>query len=368
MAKPKSAVENMAIAAGFWRGRRVLLTGHTGFKGSWLLLWLQQLGAEVHGFALAPEQPQGLFQAAQLASLLASECIADIAQPAAIHDYVQAVQPQLVFHLAAQPLVRESYRHPLSTFASNVMGTANLLEALRPLTSLRAVLVISSDKCYQNQSWPWGYRETDKLGGHDPYSASKACQELVLSSYRASFYAGRAQPQLATARAGNVIGGGDWSPERLLPDAMRALQTGQSLLLRAPDSIRPWQHVLDCLHGYLLLMQALGSVDGAAFAQAWNFGPAADDKLSVRQLITQLARHCDPDLQWTEASAAPHLQEADLLLLDSSLARSRLGWRPCWTAQQAIAYSADWFAAQRAGQDMRSISLQQLADFTAAIA
>ncbi|AVO55023.1 CDP-glucose 4,6-dehydratase [Ectopseudomonas mendocina] len=349
----------MAVSAAFWAGRRVLLTGHTGFKGGWLALWLQELGAEVCGYALpAPAEPS-LWQVAHLAERVPGT-LADIRDAQRVAEAVAAFRPEVVLHLAAQPLVRESYRAPADTYATNVMGTANLLEALRRCDSVRAVLVVTSDKCYENREWLWPYRESDGLGGHDPYSSSKACVELLCASWRESFLR-ESGIALATARAGNVIGGGDWSSDRLLPDILRAWQAGQSLTLRYPKAVRPWQHVLEPLHGYLRLAQALVE-QGEAVASAWNFGPDNEGLVSVGELVERLAQRWPGQAPWTvEANGQPH--EAGLLALDSSQARARLGWRPRWTLQLAIERTLDWHQAWQAGEDMQTFSRAQIAAY-----
>jgi len=349
----------MAVNAAFWAGRRVLLTGHTGFKGGWLALWLQELGAEVYGYALpAPVEPS-LWQVARLAERVPGT-LADIRDAQRVAEVVAAFRPEVVLHLAAQPLVRESYRVPADTYATNVMGTVNLLDALGRSDSVRAVLVVTSDKCYENREWLWPYRESDGLGGHDPYSSSKACVELLCASWRESFLR-ESGVALATARAGNVIGGGDWSVDRLLPDILRAWQAGQSLTLRFPQAVRPWQHVLEPLHGYLRLAQALVE-QGQAVASAWNFGPDNEGLVSVGELVQRLAQYWPGQAPWTvEATGQPH--EAGLLALDSSQARARLGWRPLWTLQQAIERTLDWHQAWQAGEDMQTFSRTQIAAY-----
>jgi len=349
----------MAVNAAFWAGRRVLLTGHTGFKGGWLALWLQELGAEVYGYALpAPVEPS-LWQVARLAERVPGT-LADIRDAQRVAEVVAAFRPEVVLHLAAQPLVRESYRAPADTYATNVMGTVNLLDALGRSDSVRAVLVVTSDKCYENREWLWPYRESDGLGGHDPYSSSKACVELLCASWRESFLR-ESGVALATARAGNVIGGGDWSVDRLLPDILRAWQAGQSLTLRFPQAVRPWQHVLESLHGYLRLAQALVE-QGQAVASAWNFGPDNEGLVSVGELVQRLAQYWPGRAPWTvEATGQPH--EAGLLALDSSQARARLGWRPLWTLQQAIERTLDWHQAWQAGEDMQTFSRTQIAAY-----
>ncbi|MFV1365625.1 CDP-glucose 4,6-dehydratase [Mycolicibacterium elephantis] len=322
---------------GAYRGRRVLVTGHTGFKGSWLCLWLQALGAQVSGVALDPPSEPSHWG---LLKLSLDDDRVDIRDEAALRRVFAARRPEMVFHLAAQPLVRRSYHEPAATWATNVMGTVNVLEAVRHTPDVRAVVVVTTDKCYENREWPWAYREHDRLGGHDPYSASKAGTELAAASYRRALLQHPSAPLLATARGGNVIGGGDWSEDRLIPDLVRAVSAGRPLAIRAPHSTRPWQHVLDCLSGYLLLGQRLLAGDTHC-AEAWNFGPDGDGNRRVEQVVEELARAW-PQLEWHVATGpAPH--EAGLLQLDSAKAKAQLGWRPVWTVEKAIRHTADWY-------------------------
>lgn len=320
-------------------GKRVLLTGHTGFKGSWLALWLHELGAEVTGIALAPETQPNHWE---LLKLPIDGRRLDIRDISALQRVFNEKQPEIVFHLAAQPLVRRSYRAPLETWSTNVMGTANVLEACRNQPSVRAVVAITTDKCYENREWPWGYRESDRLGGHDPYSASKAGAELVVASYRSAFFNSDTAPLLATARAGNVIGGGDWSEDRLIPDLIRALEKNQSLEIRSPQATRPWQHVLESLSGYLLLGQKLHRGD-KAFAEAWNFGPEPEGNRTVAEVLGKLGREWG-SLRW-HVTEQPQPHEATLLYLDSAKARSLLRWLPVWNLDTTLAKTADWFRA-----------------------
>lgn len=340
----------------FWEGRRVFLTGHSGFKGGWLALWLNALGARVAGFSLPPVTRPSLYEVARVAEHTVSQ-FADIRQPDVLGRAMEAFAPEVVFHLAAQPLVRESYRNPVETYATNVMGTVHLLEAVRGCPSVRAVVVVTTDKCYENQEWPWPYREQDSLGGHDPYSSSKACVELLCSAWRSSWLAEQGVA-LATARAGNVLGGGDWSAERLVPDILRAWQAGEPLVLRYPQATRPWQHVLDPLQGYLLLAQSLVE-HGADFAGAWNFGPDASGIVNVQALVEQLAHYWPEPVRWSvDAAEQPH--EAGLLALDSSKARQRLGWSPRWPMEKTLVRTLDWHLAWQRGQDMQQFSLEQI--------
>ncbi|WP_374660034.1 CDP-glucose 4,6-dehydratase [Inhella sp.] len=346
-------MENLAIL----KGRRVLLTGHTGFKGGWLALWLSQLGAEVHGFALAPNTQPSLFEVARVRETMASHTVADLRDREAVAACVTQVQPELLLHLAAQPLVRESYRDPLATWATNVQGTAHVLDALRASGSCRAVVVITTDKVYENREWEHPYRENDPLGGHDPYSASKAACELLVQSYRQSFLAAQGC-RVASARAGNVIGGGDWAADRLLPDVLKALDEGRPVPLRHPHSTRPWEHVLEPLSGYLRL--AAGLLAGEpGLETAWNFGPEAGDALPVARIVEQLGAQ-------SAVQPGEHPHEAGRLELDIARARHRLHWTPRWRLPQALAATLQWHQAWRAGQDMQAFSLLQIQDFESA--
>lgn len=349
----------MALNPAFWQGRRVLLTGHTGFKGGWLALWLRELGAEVFGYALEASTTPSLWQAARLAERVPGR-IADIRDAEALSRDLLAFRPEIVLHLAAQPLVRESYRAPADTYGVNLMGTLNLLEAVRQCETVRAVVVVTTDKCYENREWVWPYREQDALGGVDPYSSSKACVELLCASWRDSFLRARGVA-LATARAGNVLGGGDWSPERLIPDALAAWQRGETLTLRYPQATRPWQHVLEPLQGYLLLAQALVE-RGDGVAEAWNFGPDASGVAPVGEVVEQLARLWPGCPGWT-ASGEVQPHEAGLLTLDSSKARQRLGWRPNGSLEQTLERTLAWHQAWQAGQDMQAFTRAQIAAF-----
>jgi CDP-glucose 4,6-dehydratase len=325
---------------GAFVGQTVFLTGHTGFKGGWLALWLSRLGARVHGFALPPVTEPSLYHLASVRTNLESETLGDVRSYDALQRAIAEAKPRLVFHMAAQALVRPSYGDPLGTWSTNVMGTAHVLEAVRHCPSVRAVVVVTTDKCYENQEWLWGYRETDSLGGHDPYSSSKAGAELVVQSYRRSFFADQG-PAIASARAGNVIGGGDWSENRLIPDAVRAVTRRQLLPIRSPHATRPWQHVLESLHGYLLLGAGLlrGQPD---FATAFNFGPDALDNRSVAEVMTEL-KNCWDEVNW-EAMPDPNApHEANFLYLDSSKARRIIGWQPQWNLRRALTETAYWY-------------------------
>ncbi len=344
----------------FWRGRRVLLTGHTGFKGAWFALWLSRLGARVTGIALPPVTTPNLFSLAEIASLIDSHEI-DIHDPTAVAACVEAADPEVVFHLAAQALVRASYRDPLGTFATNVLGTANLLEALRPLQQLRVVVAITTDKVYQNLDHAFPYRETDALGGHDPYSASKAAAELVIASYRDAFLAGRGVA-VASGRAGNVIGGGDWSEDRLIPDAVRAWSTDQPLAIRRPQATRPWQHVLEPLAAYLRLAERLWQQP--ALAGAYNFGPHTHEAATVRRVI-ELAQtaYGGGTIHWGDGAEGPH--EAGWLALEVAKARTQLGINPRWTLAQSVERTLGWYRRQAEGVSARDLCDADIADFVA---
>lgn len=341
---------------GFWRGRRVLVTGHTGFKGSWLTLILGNAGAVVHGYALAPPTEPNLFTVANAASALATHATDDIRNAERLERALSAAAPEVVFHLAAQPLVRYSYREPLETYAVNVMGTANLLECVRRCTSVRAVVNVTTDKCYENKEWSWGYRENEPLGGRDPYSSSKACAELVTAAFRDSYLAARGVG-VATARAGNVIGGGDWATDRLIPDFLRAADAAAPLDVRFPAAVRPWQHVLESLSGYMLLAEQLAT-PGNSLAGAWNFGPSDEDARPVSWVLDYL-RHRVAGTSWRDVRG-DHPHEAGYLKLDSSKARTQLGWRPRWPLAKALDMTLEWHRAWREGGDMHAVCLSQI--------
>lgn len=344
----------------FWRGRRVLLTGHTGFKGGWLALWLQRLGAELTGVSLEPATTPNLFGLAQIADGLDSR-ICDIRDAEALMNIVRQVQPEIVLHLAAQPLVRVSYRDPQATFSTNIMGTAHVLEALRGLASVKVAVVVTTDKVYRNLEYAYPYREEDSLGGHDPYSASKAASEIVVASYRDAFLAGQGVA-VATARAGNVIGGGDWSEDRLIPDAARAWQAGKPLEVRRPEAIRPWQHVLEPLAGYLKLAEHLWTKP--ELAGAFNFGPETSEAATVREVVG-LARtaYGSGDILYGNGSEGPH--EAAWLTLEIAKARAELGVRPRWSLAQAVARTMRWYQQQHEGADTRLLCEAEIAAYEA---
>ncbi|MGD0677432.1 MAG: CDP-glucose 4,6-dehydratase [Polyangiaceae bacterium] len=349
-------VEDLGVTAPFWRGRRVLLTGITGFKGGWLALWLRQLGATVTGISLPPPTSPSLFEVARVGAAAEWNDL-DVRDGVAVSDRVAACEPEVAFHLAAQPLVRASYEMPVATFDTNVLGTVHVLEALRSAASLRCVVVVTTDKCYENREWPWPYRESDALGGHDPYSSSKACAELVTSAYYRSFFKHR-RVGVATARAGNVIGGGDWARDRLVPDMVAAMVARQPVVVRNPESSRPWQHVLEPLSGYLQLAER-AATEPDAYSDAWNFGPNADAVRPVAELVDRICSLWGDGARWHSTDAAqPH--EAKLLALDASKAHARLGWRPRLSLPETLAWTVAWYKAFRAGEDMSAFTLHQI--------
>jgi CDP-glucose 4,6-dehydratase len=338
----------------FWSGKKVFLTGHTGYKGAWLAAWLSHLGAQLFGFSLPPETTPNLCDLISLESQIPF-VHGDIRDGARLTPALKNFAPDIVFHLAAQSLVRRGYAEPVETFSTNVIGTANLLEAIRLTPSVRAVLIVTSDKCYDNREWVYPYRETDSLGGADPYSASKACAEILTSAYRRSFFSDDSSAAIATARAGNVIGGGDFSPDRLIPDCMSARAQNRPIELRNPHSTRPWQHVLDPLHGYLLLAEKLFS-EGKPFAKSYNFGPAPGEIRPVHKIIEALS------IPWVKAqNPGPH--EAAQLAVDSSLARAHLAWRPRLSLDTALAWTAAWYTAHHNGEDTKTLVHQQIQTF-----
>jgi CDP-glucose 4,6-dehydratase len=344
------------IDPGFWAQQRVLVTGHTGFKGAWLSLWLQQLGAEVTGLALDPATSPSLFSAARVASGMKS-LTGDITVAADVAGAVEAAQPTVILHLAAQAIVRRSYEEPVATFATNVVGTANVLDAARAAPDLAAVVSVTSDKCYENREWPWGYREDEAMGGHDPYSASKGCAELVTAAMRRSFFDQPGMARIASARAGNVIGGGDWADNRLIPDIVRSLSVGEEIVIRRPDAVRPWQHVLEPLAGYLLLAQRL-AVEGGAYADGWNFGPFEADTQPVSWVVERMVDGWGGSASWRIERDGPH--EAALLRLDSAKARARLGWRPQLGIEQVIDWVVAWYQAYYQGGSARELTAEQI--------
>ena len=344
-------------------GRRVLVTGHTGFKGSWLSLWLHKLGATVTGYALPPPTTPSMFVAANVASCLADRR-GDVRDASAVREAVEAADPEIVFHLAAQAIVREGYNDPVATFGTNVTGTAAVLDACRHSPNVRAIVVVTSDKCYENMNWIWGYRENDRLGGFDPYSSSKACAELVSDAFYRSYFIQRSPSVgLATARAGNVIGGGDWASHRLVPDLARAAMTGSPAIIRYPGAVRPWQHVLDPLAGYLRLAQCLLD-DPSRYSGAWNFGPSPDSMASVETIVAKLAARWHGKLKWS-VDAAAQAHEAERLLLDSSKAAAGLSWRPRLKLDDALDLTANWYSASGSGEtDLLKLSEAQITAYS----
>ena len=351
------ALEVVVSAA--WKGRRVLVTGHTGFKGGWLSLWLQRMGAEVTGLSLpAPTEPS-LFDQARLAEIV-DHHIGDVRDERVVLDAIAAARPEIAFHLAAQPLVRYSYDNPVETYATNVMGTVHVLEACRKIDSVKAVVCVTTDKCYENRECIWPYREEDPMGGHDPYSSSKGAAELAIASYRRSYANG---PKIASVRAGNVIGGGDWAGDRLIPDILRALIAGERPSIRNPASVRPWQHVLEALSGYLTVGERLLAGDESA-ATAWNFGPSEDDSRPVGWIVERMLEAWGGELGWDRPNA-PQPHEAVLLRLDSSKARGLLGWRPRLDLNQSLTMIVDWYRLVASGADARVMTLAQIDDYAA---
>lgn len=348
----------------FWHGRRVFLTGHTGFKGSWLALWLQELGAEVTGFSLVPPTQPSLFDVANVAHGMRS-IIGDIRDADTLRRSLSVARPEIVLHLAAQPIVRQSYIDPVETYSTNVMGLVHLFEAMRSISGIKACVNVTSDKCYENREWAYGYRENDAMGGYDPYSSSKGCAELVTSAYRRSFFANAdhsSRLALASARAGNVIGGGDWASDRLVPDILRALEEGRPALIRNPSSIRPWQHVLEPIAGYLMLAERLAGKEGKAFAEAWNFGPSPEDTRPVAWIAEKMVEVWGENAAWLQdQESGPH--EAHLLSLDCLKVNRSLGWRPVWSISRTIEKIIEWHRVYLTGALMRDKTLQHINEY-----
>ncbi|MEI8208813.1 MAG: CDP-glucose 4,6-dehydratase [Methylococcales bacterium] len=364
MAIRQSALEGVVMTPAFWQGKKVLLTGHTGFKGSWLSLWLQALGAEVTGYALEPPTNPNLFEVANVSAGMTS-IIGDIRDLDKLKAVFSDHKPEIVIHMAAQPLVRYSYVNPVETYSTNVMGTVNLLEAVRSTSGIKAVVNVTTDKCYENREWDWGYRENEPMGGFDPYSNSKGCSELVTAAYRNSyFHPDRYQKHgvaLASARAGNVIGGGDWAEDRLIPDIMRAISQSEAVNIRNPHAIRPWQHVLEPLSGYLLLAQKLYE-NGATLAEGWNFGPNDEDAKPVQWIVEYLTHAWGDGASWL-LDGGNHPHEAHYLKLDCSKAKSRLNWAPKWRLEIALDKIIEWQKHYQQGADIRELTLKQIADY-----
>jgi CDP-glucose 4,6-dehydratase len=346
-----------AIDKGFWRDRHVLVTGHTGFKGGWLALWLQAMGSAVHGLSCGIPTEPSLYCSGRVGEGMADEITADVRDFEAVARAFARSRPEIVIHMAAQPLVRRSFVDPRTTFETNVLGTVNVLDAVRTADRVRAVVIVTSDKCYENRGWEWAYRESEPMGGHDPYSSSKGAAELVTAAYRRSFFSTAEGTRLGSARSGNVIGGGDWAAERLVPDAVRAMLDGTTLRIRNPGAVRPWQHVLNPLSGYLMLAQALWSSQD--FATGWNFGPPDEEVRPVSWVVESLRERWSGRPNW-EHDSRPHPPEAGYLKLDSSRARNRLGWRPLVSLETALDRIADWYDALLGGADMRAVTLGQI--------
>lgn len=350
----------------FWQGKRVLLTGHTGFKGSWLSIWMQSMGVKLVGYALTPPTNPSLFEVAKVGNGMTS-IIGDIRDLTYLRKVLAEHQPEIVIHMAAQPLVRYSYLEPVETYSTNVMGTVNLLEAIRVTGSVKAVVNVTSDKCYENREWEWGYRENEAMGGYDPYSNSKGCSELVTAAYRNSYFHPDQYPShgvaIGSARAGNVIGGGDWAADRLIPDMVRAIAQGQPVSIRNPDSIRPWQHVLEPLSGYLLLAQKLYE-EGAGFADGWNFGPNDDDAKPVKWILDYLTKAWGDGASW-KLDGGDHPHEAHYLKLDCSKAKLGLQWQPRWSLAEAIEQICNWHKEHLSGGDMQLMCLKQIKQYEA---
>jgi len=368
MARQPRTLEGVVKIANSWSGRRVLITGHTGFKGAWLALWLREMGAAVHGYSLDPPTEPNLFDTAKIGAVMLSDTRSDIRDLPALEKALRRVQPDIVFHLAAQSLVRLSYAVPIETFDVNVMGTAHLLQAIRHVPSVRAVVIVTSDKCYENLGGGQPYRETDPMGGYDPYSASKGCAEIVITSFRASATALGSQGSeiaIASARSGNVVGGGDWSPDRLVPDCIRSFVGGVPVKLRYPQAVRPWLHVFEPLAGYIKLAERLVEANSEQYATAFNFGPGLDNDANVLQVAQTVARLWGKQAV-VEVVDGPHPPEAATLRLDATKARTLLGWAARWDLSQTLERSVEWYRAWESGRDVRPLMARQLADFEAA--
>ena len=363
MGKWKGTVENM-VDSFFWAGKVVLLTGHTGFKGSWLSLWLQSMGARVIGYALAPPTNPSLFEVAEVGKEMIS-IIGDIRDFDKLKATFSEHKPEIIIHMAAQPLVRYSYANPIETYSTNVMGTVHLLEAARLGNSVRAIVNVTTDKCYENREWAWGYRENEPMGGFDPYSNSKGCSELVTAAYRNSYFHPEKYKEhgvaLASGRAGNVIGGGDWAEDRLIPDIMRAITKGEPVNIRTPYAIRPWQHVLEPLSGYLILAKKLYE-EGSIYAEGWNFGPNDEDAKPVQWIVDRLTNAWGEDASWV-LDSGDHPHEAHYLKLDCSKAKTRLDWHPKWHLEEALDRIVDWQKQYQQGGDMKAVTLAQISDY-----
>ncbi|NNA16429.1 CDP-glucose 4,6-dehydratase [Pseudomonas lundensis] len=341
----------------FWKGKKVFLTGHTGFKGSWLSLWLQAMGAQVKGYALAPPTTPALYDQANVAVGMISQ-IGDIRDLQSVTDSMTVFNPDIVIHMAAQPLVRLSYKQPVETYATNVMGSIHVLEAARKCSNLRAIVNVTTDKCYENREWEWGYREDEPMGGHDPYSNSKGCVELLTSAYRKSFFGSEQHVALGSARAGNVIGGGDWAEDRLIPDILTAFESKRPVVIRNPQATRPWQHVLEPLSGYLVLAEHLWE-HGHAFAEGWNFGPKDEDARPVDWILNRMVDAWGEGASW-QLDQNPQPHEARHLKLDISKARGRLHWSPTWSLESTLANIVNWHRAWLRGEDVQALCLNEI--------
>ncbi len=349
----------MSISSSFWKGKKVFLTGHTGFKGGWMSLWLQSMGSDLYGYSLEPPTENNLFSSAKVDENMKS-IIGDIRDLNFLKSNLKEINPDIVIHMAAQPLVRLSYSEPVETYSTNIMGTVNLLEASRYASNIGAILNVTSDKCYENNEWDWGYRENEPMGGHDPYSNSKGCAELVTSAYRKSFFTD-SKIGLGTARSGNVIGGGDWAEDRLVPDTLKAFQNLESVIIRNPFSTRPWQHVLEPLSGYLSLSEKLYN-DGKNFSSAWNFGPREEDSKQVDWIVEEIAKQWGEKAKWS-IDEGKNLHEANFLKLDISKAALRLKWVPTWSIKEAIKKTVSWHKSWLSNENVQIKSIEQINDF-----
>jgi CDP-glucose 4,6-dehydratase len=364
MAEWLGTLENLVMNRMFWHTKKVFLTGHTGFKGSWLSLWLQLLGAQASGFALQPPTSPSLFDLGEVSQGMHSQ-IGDIRDLPALQSALKREQPDIVIHMAAQSLVRYAYQNPVETFETNVMGTVHVLEAARHCDSVRVVLCVTSDKCYENREWVWGYRENDPMGGHDPYSGSKGCSELVVAAYRRSFFSSelldRHPAAIASVRAGNVIGGGDWAKDRLVPDTLKAFMESRPVCVRNPHAVRPWQFVLDPLAGYLRLVEKLWDSEGA-FTEGWNFGPGDEDARPVQWVVEKIAEFWSERASW-QVAEGQHAHEAHYLKLDCSKAREHLQWKPRLSLTEALAWTVDWYRGFQDGKNMAILTKKQITDY-----
>jgi|APSaa5957512622_1039677.scaffolds.fasta_scaffold17300_3 CDP-glucose 4,6-dehydratase len=364
MGTGQRALENMDISTNFWKGKKVLITGHTGFKGSWLSLWLQLLGANVIGVSLDSKTTPSLYKRANVGENIIS-LRQNICDGNKIKKIFQEHQPEIVFHLAAQSLVRYSYRNPVETYKTNVMGTLSVLEGIRSVDSVRSAVMITTDKCYENKEWAWGYREIDTLGGHDPYSSSKGAAELLIASYRNSYFPNNEfddhRTAIASTRAGNVIGGGDWADDRLIPDIVRAFQNNKEVCIRNPNATRPWQHVLEPLSGYLQLAESLADV-GVSYAEAWNFGPKEEDEKPVHWIVDKMADFWGNGASWS-VDGGSHLHEANYLKLDCSKAHSKLGWHPKWDLSTALLNVVKWHKIENQSNECKGICIEQITQY-----